>query len=322
MFRTELVIAPSPHPVTYQDSILTLGSCFSQCMGRMLEFHKFKVASNPFGTVFNPQSVHTLLRYAADNHQVSESELTLHQELWSHYDFHSSFSSAIKEEVVKKINAAIKQVSTFLEKKPIILLTYGTAMVHEYKDTDKIVSNCHKHPSSWFNRRLLSVEEIVSDFTNLKNHLGEVRFIITVSPVRHTRDTLPLNNVSKSTLRLACHHLSLSFDEVEYFPSQEIMLDDLRDYRFYSSDMIHPSGVAEEYIWIKFCEAYFSPETRRLVEKVNHFQTRMEHQAVNPNTKSHKKFLRKLQEDLGHPDFKTINFSNEKALIEEQLKQD
>lgn len=321
MFRTELLITPSPNPITYADNVLTLGSCFSQCMGHLLEYHKFNVAANLFGTVFNPLSAHTLLQYAAVNRQVSEAELTLHQELWSHYDFHSSFSSPQAHEVVASINSTIGQVSTFLKKKPIILLTYGTALVHLHKENNALVSNCHKHPSSWFERKLLSVEEIITDFTSLKKRLGQCRFILTVSPVRHTRDTLPLNNVSKSTLRLACHQLSLLFDEVEYFPSQEIMLDDLRDYRFYSPDMIHPSQVAEEYIWNKFCEAYFTPETRQLVERVNQLQTRIKHQAIHPETESHKKFLDKLKEDLGHPDFQNIDFSYELSQIENQLNQ-
>jgi hypothetical protein len=289
-------------------------------MGELFDRFKFKVLPNPFGTVFNPLSLHQLIKYALNNTPVRITDLDQHGEIWSHYDFHTSFSGTDPDLVATHINEAIRQTHSFIKDCDVIMLTYGTSYVYSLQKDQRIVSNCHKHPSKIFSRRLLTIDEIIRDFSDIHEQLPDKQFIITVSPVRHTKDSLPLNQVSKSILRVATHDLSEKYENVNYFPSYEIMMDDLRDYRFYENDMIHPSTVAEEYIWSKFGEAHFSYETRQLLNRIQKILQKLAHRPQQPNTRTYKDFLNNLLSDLQQlPE--SIDFSTEKGNITRQLNQ-
>lgn len=289
-FRTELPIIPAPSLIDHAMRIVTTGSCFSDNIGQKLSESKFRVNVNPLGTCYNPISIHKgLMMNKPDENLFVESQGT-----YRHFDFHSKFAGGSKDEVR---DAIVKQLPT--HESNIVLITYGTSWVYKHKATDKVVANCHKRPQSEFEKVLLTVEDIVMSFAELRGFLepGQ-RVIITLSPVRHIKDTLELNSVSKSILRHAIHEIKANFLNVDYFPAYEIMMDDLRDYRFYEADMIHPSQVAIDYIWEKFGERYFSKETRDINAKWEKISKSLNHRVFNEGTEQHKKFLGGVLKEL------------------------
>ena len=270
VFRTELIPTPSDVKISLNTPLITIGSCFSDSIGNKLNENKFKVLSNPFGTVYNPISIHGLLDKAIMKSYPDKNSYLQHRETYFNFHFHSKFFSASEVHLARQIKESIDVSHDFIRKAKVLIITYGTSFVFERKDTKDIVANCHKMPASRFNKRPLSVEEIVSSFQQLheqiKRNRSVEKIVLTVSPVRHIKDSLELNNLSKSVLRIACQKLVDLFSGVEYFPSFEIMMDDLRDYRFYKADMIHPTESAEDYIWEKFSNAYFDVQTLQFLK--------------------------------------------------------
>ena len=322
MFRTEIIPEPSPIKINLRDKIMTTGSCFSDAIGKQLLDSKFTVLTNPFGTSYNPHSIHKVLRYALHNQAVPDHTYLKNQELNSNYDFHSSFSSLNKTDTEKKIREAIGSSHYFLKDSAWIFITYGSAWVYERNDTGEIVSNCHKVPASNFTKSLLNQKKILESFDELYQDLKSINprcnIILTISPVRHLKDTLPLNSVSKSVLRLACQTLTETYQNVHYFPSFEIMQDDLRDYRFYKTDMIHPSEEAEEYIWNKFSDCYFDQPTRDFIKQWKPVFTALQHKPFHEQSISHQNFLRKILSQLEELN-KTIDVTQEIASVKSQL---
>src|SRR5688500_6766060 len=255
-FRTALNVTPARLQMQLTDKILTQGSCFSTAIGQRLVAYKIRTVVNPFGVIYNPESIHRALSYSIFNEPVPDHTFVQHQEIFLNYNFHSELSSADKGDLSSKLANTIGATHYFLRDAQWMLLTYGTAWAYHRKDTGEVVANCHKLPSGMFTRSLMSVEGILNSFRTfyeqLKKFNPTIRIILTISPVRHLKDTLELNSVSKSVLRVACHDIAATFDDVEYFPAYEIQLDDLRDYRFYKPDMLHPTTEAEDYIWEKF----------------------------------------------------------------------
>jgi hypothetical protein len=300
-FRTELFLKPLSHSIDLKNKVLTIGSCFSTSIGQQLAQHKFHCLVNPFGAIYNPVSIHGLLQFAIENKAPSDNSYTLNEAQWKNYDFHSSFSSPSKTTVEEKIQAAISNAHLFLQSVDYIIITYGTAFVYERKDTRDVVGNCHKQPSENFIKRLLSVDEIIHSFNqvfqSIKAKYPTIKFILTVSPVRHIKDTLELNSVSKSLLRVAIHQLKEQLN-IDYFPAYELMMDDLRDYRFYEVDMIHPNQQAIDYIWGKFSDQYFSDSTKNFIKQWKDIQAALNHRPFNPEGEAHQKFLRKTLEKL------------------------
>ncbi|MTI22911.1 hypothetical protein E1176_17900 [Fulvivirga sp. RKSG066] len=302
MFRTELTLREKENKVDHSTPIMTIGSCFSDCMGSRFVENKFTVLSNPFGTVYNPVSIANLLEYAHNNQQPPDHGYTESQELHAHFDFHSTFSHTNKELVLDRINNAISQTNRFLKQTDWLIITVGTAYIYERLDNGEIVANCHKLPSRLFNKRLLSERQITGALepvlARLKKANPSLKVIITVSPVRHTKDTIEKNMLSKSTLRVASSTLAQNLDFIDYFPSYEIMMDDLRDYRFYKSDMIHPNSDAENYIWDKFGKAYFSAETQSLLKDWSKLRTAINHRPFNPASAKHQNFIKQTIDKL------------------------
>lgn len=322
-FRTEVPIDPAPFSLDHRSGIVTLGSCFSDTVGLKLLANKFRVAPNPLGTVYNPISIHRLLTYCLGQPGPDASAWQQSGERWVHPDFHSRFSGLDKEMAIKALNAAMTDTVRYLTPVSTVILTYGTAWVFESEQTGQIVANCHKLPASHFRQRLLQVDEIVSDFIRVKNLLkerGVNRIILTVSPVRHVKSTLERNSVSKSVLRMACHQLSHEVESVSYFPAFEIMMDDLRDYRFYTSDMIHPSEVAGDYIWEKFSSAYFSKATQEVIAAWKDLSKALQHRPFHPESAGHLKFLRDVHSRLKSLST-LIDVSEELQSLESQLNQ-
>ncbi|HEX5169338.1 MAG TPA: GSCFA domain-containing protein [Cyclobacteriaceae bacterium] len=302
--------------------MLTIGSCFAEAIGDRLTTHKIHTLSNPFGVIFNPVSIHKVLIKSICNEVASDNSFLEHNGLHSHYDFHSSFSSPEKNALASKLAEAIGITHYFIKDATTIVITYGTAWVYERIDTGEIVANCHKLPAANFTKSLLSQKKFIESFDvfhkALKGINPSAQIVLTVSPVRHIKDTLELNAVSKSVLRVGCHSIAATYSDVEYFPSYEIMMDDLRDYRFYKSDMIHPTEEAEEYIWEIFVERYFDKMTREFFKQWKKIRSALSHQPFHPSAASHQLFLKETLHILNELK-KFVNVDEEEQFIKSQL---
>ena len=294
MFSTQIDIPHSTVEITYNDRILTLGSCFAENIGNKLQEAFFLTFINPFGVMYNPMSVAQGIRYLLSEKEFTATDLFQSGSLWNSLAHSSTFSATTADEALQKINSRLLAARYFLRETNVMMITLGTAWVFELVDTRKIVSNCHKLPASRFTRRRLSVDEIINEFTEvfgfLRNSYPGLKFIFTVSPIRHWKDGAHENTVSKSTLHLAVDALEKQFDFVHYFPAYEIMMDELRDYRFYASDMLHPSDVAVDYIWQRFGDTYFSSETLNLKKELERLHADLNHRPLHPETEEYRLF--------------------------------
>ncbi len=297
-FRTEIESGHSPHKIGLKTGIVTIGSCFSDVLGDYLVSNKRDCLSNPFGTVYNLVSIQDLVLNTLEEKNMDESLITAHSGQFFHYLYHSSFWGKDVSDLRQKIKSAEQEAAKKLKPADYLIITLGTAWVYALKDSATIVSNCHKQPAEHFEKRLLSLEEQKAAFRNIRSILKkfnpDIRFILTVSPVRHIKDSIKLNAASKSALRWLCHELESDFDDVEYFPSFEIMMDDLRDYRFYKSDLIHPNEMAEEYILQHFSETYFDKGLKDFIIEWSKIRASLMHRPFNPEGEAHQKLLKKI----------------------------
>ena len=258
-FQTKVELPTGSPLISHSERILLMGSCFAENIGSLLAENKFSVDMNPFGILYNPLSVSAALVEILKGKVYQEKDLFLYKECWHSPMHHGSFSASSPEGVLQKINARLSQAHRSVHELDWLMLTFGTAYVYEQKETRQVVSNCHKLSESHFNRRILSVDEIVNEYTSLITSIvarnSGLKILFTVSPIRHIRDGMHANQLSKSTLLLAIDRLQQRFPEhVFYFPSYEIVLDELRDYRFYADDMLHPSPMTVRYLWERFSE--------------------------------------------------------------------
>ncbi len=319
---TTFPISPIRPPISYEAPIVSMGSCFSTVMGEKLHKHKFNVLNNPFGTIFNPISIVELLKKTLQNKSLSPNWVLQHEDRYLHYELHSDIFSASEDGLLNLIQQQQEKTAYYLTRASHLILTFGTAHVYRLKASQKLVANCHKQPNQLFEKELLEIPHIFNAFGDLIPSLKEInpqiKIILTVSPVRHIKDGIPENQLSKSLLRVACHHLERDFEEVQYFPSYEIMMDELRDYRYYKEDMVHPTMQAENYIWEKFTESCLTKETLRKVENIAKIQRSLEHKAFNPAGKSHQAFLTNLLQKMEQlvPEF---DFSDEIKEVKKRL---
>ncbi len=320
-WKTDLNVKSADRPIHLHDPILTIGSCFSQAIGQQLNDNKFNVTINPFGTVYSPLSIHHLLKVALKKVEVSEDDFLVHQEVHYHYQFHSSFASLSRQELAEQISHTVNKVNHFISTARFVIITYGTAWAYKRKDTTQWVANCHKIPSTHFSKELLSIDSMENSFDEIHSALKAINpailIIVTVSPVRHLKDTIELNSVSKSTLRLFCHKLSHR-PGVDYFPAYEIMMDDLRDYRFYQEDRIHPTKEAEEYIWQKFLQKYFEPETKIFLNEWQEIKHALAHRSLFASTTHHQSFLKATLTKL-HGLQHIVDVGNEITFVKNQI---
>lgn len=341
-FRTVFPIQRAPFALTHADRLLLVGSCFTEHIGTRLSAGKFDVLVNPNGIVYNPVSVARSLASlmwegAQDSGLIRPSEeriknsphhnnLFEHNGLWHSWEHHGFFSKPGKEATENGIRQAQQEAAGFLQKTNYLLLTLGTADVFILRETGQVVANCHKAPANWFEQRRLSVSETVQTLrtvlSEIKTQLPEIQVILTVSPVRHLRNGFVENQRSKAVLVLACAELCEQHDFIHYFPAYELLLDDLRDYRFYATDMIHPNEQAIDYIWERFSEACFTPETQRLLDQIGKITAAARHRPFNPDTEEHRAFARAQLEKIAVLVEKNpgLEFEAERGYFEQMLK--
>ncbi len=305
-----------------KDCFFTVGSCFADVVGNYLLHYKIETRSNPFGTLYSPASIHKALNYAILNQAPPDHTYLQNQDIHLNYDFHSEFSALQKETLQDRLRGCLKKTHQFLKNTDYLIITYGTSWVYERIDTEELVANCHKMPAKLFTKSLLTQKKIIESFDalyqGLKKLNPKMKIILTVSPVRHVKDTLELNSVSKSILRVACHTLKEIHSDVEYFPAYEIMMDDLRDYRFYKQDMIHPSKEAEDYIWENFTSTFMDESAKQFFKKWDSIQSALEHKPFHPSSSSHQQFLKTMLQKL--EELKSIvNVDEEMNRIKSQI---
>lgn len=271
--RTTFNIAPSPHKITYDDPVMFIGSCFATSMGKMFETGHLPVMINPAGTVFNPVSVSNTISTIAEGREYTINDLYNNKGTWISFNHYTDFSSASSEDVLRKINERITESQNFLSAAGYLFITFGTARVYRWKKTGNIVSNCHKMPDNEFSRELLTVEKIKGlwekQLDALHSKYPKLKVIFTISPVRHWKDGAHGNQISKSILFLAVEELLNHPAVISYFPAYEIIMDDLRDYRYYDDDMLHPSSSAINYIWEEFSKCWFDEKTVDLWREIS-----------------------------------------------------
>jgi hypothetical protein len=286
---------------------MLLGSCFAENMGKKFDYFKFQATTNPFGIIFNAVSLEKLIRRAVENRTFTENDIFFHNDLWHCYEVHSELSNSDKDAFLKSLNNIIRSTNKQLNDSTHIIITLGTSWVYRNIESNEIVANCHKVPQKQFTKELLSIHQIEESLQSIISLIHSVNpncnFIFTVSPVRHIKDGFTENTLSKAHLIAAIHSvlnqkfstsLELTTQNRNYFPSYEIMMDELRDYRFYAEDMLHPNQTAIDYIWIQFFENYVSESVFGLMNEICSIQKGLQHRPFNPNTENHQKFLNQL----------------------------
>tara|TARA_B110000046_G_scaffold15690_1_gene15021 strand:- start:31019 stop:31993 length:975 start_codon:yes stop_codon:yes gene_type:complete len=297
-FRTIFEPKPASIKLSHQSKIYLSGSCFAENIGKKIKELKFPVLINPFGISYNPTSIHQSICLNIASKVESKASEGIHFS----YDLHSELNSNSEQNFRINIQQAIDNQHNFLKTQGTIILSYGTAWVYEEKATGKIANNCHKQPPKLFTKRLLSVKEITDSWKVAKKYLDEnypcKNYIFTISPVRHLKNGFRENQLSKSILHLAVEEICNDESKCHYFPAYELLQDDLRDYRFYKEDMLHPNETAVEYIWESFAESYFSKGTRLINQQIEKFNTSLQHRAFQPDSAKHQKFLLNLKSKI------------------------
>ncbi|MFA7043158.1 MAG: GSCFA domain-containing protein [Bacteroidales bacterium] len=296
-FRTAIPVQISDFHLAHTDRMMILGSCFAENIGLLLRESGFRVSLNPFGVLYNPASVGTALHRLWQDQTFREEELVEHDGFYHSFSHHSSFSGTDPKSTLEKINKAFNQAVVDLKDATCLIITFGTSWVYTLPSTDQIVANCHKMPEENFLRRRLTVHEIEYFYIELLEMLfqkkPDLKVLFTVSPIRHLKDGVHENTLSKATLHLAIEDLCESFDHVFYFPAYELLMDDLRDYRFYAEDMVHPSAIAQRYIWDYFSDTCFTKSTKEIVHQVQQIRKAMEHKPFHPEDEAYKRFAKK-----------------------------
>jgi hypothetical protein len=290
-------IPASPFPISPTSKVVSLGSCFAQTIGKKMQAAKFEVLVNPFGTLFHPLNLADLLNQALEQRPMDPTGMVAREGLFVHYGAHSDVKGAIRDELEENYTQQLVLLHQSLKQASHLVLTLGTAWLYQHKEFGR-VANCHKQPAALFEKKLSSLDELAPELESVLNKLLQqnpnLKIILTLSPVRHTKDGISENQLSKSLLRVLCAQLEQQTEAVTYFPAYEIMVDELRDYRFYKSDLVHPSEEAENYIWEKWQQFSFSPETQQKVAEIQKIQLDLAHRAFNPDSESHRKFLQNL----------------------------
>lgn len=292
-------------------------------MGERMKKNKFDCLLNPFGTLFNPHSIAKCISYSLEAKNFTVEEFKNSNGLFFHYDFHSELSYPSAEESLHEINKQLKLTKNCLKESDYLFITFGTAWVYRLKENAEIVANCYKQPPENFDKELLDIQAIYLSYKKLIPELislnPKLKIIFTLSPVRHLKDGFHENQLSKSTLLLAIEKILGEFTSCSYFPAYEILMDDLRDYRFYAEDLVHPNQTAINYIWQKFSIYYFTLESHQILEEIAKINASMDHRAFNPQSKEHQKFLKNLQDKIKRFSKKhQLNFSQELKLLEQQ----
>lgn len=319
-FRLEFTPKPFTVPIKHQDKLLLIGSCFTENIGTKLKNHKWDLIENPNGILFNPVSIVQSMESYINLQKYTDKDLFYHNECWHSWQHHSRFSHPDQNEALKGINTSQQSAHEFLQTADWVLITLGSSFVYTYQEQG-YVANCHKIPTDKFNKVLLGADEIFSMLHDLliklKAFNANAKVIFTISPVRHLRDGFVENNRSKANLIAAVHKLVDVADNAFYFPAYELVIDDLRDYRFFAEDMVHPNYAATNYVWEKFISTCIDSSTVELMKQINEINAAVSHKPFNPGSEAHKKFkqstllkIQRLKEQ-----YKYLDFSYEEAFF-------
>ncbi len=325
-FRTEINPTKSDLQIEHKDSVITFGSCFAENISEYFQFYRFDVMKNPFGVLYNPVSVLNAIKSLEEPKVFSETDLVFHQDEWHSFYHHSDFSNHIKDECLNSINVRVKSAAEFIRNAKVIIITFGTSFVFKHLEKGIVVSNCHKIPSNQFERFRLSVDEAISNMNLIVESISKINskanIIFTVSPVRHWRDGAVENQLSKATLLLAVNKVVSTHSNCFYFPSYEIVMDDLRDYRYYESDLLHPNKLATDYIWEKFSNTHFSEKCLSAINEIKVIAEARLHRPRNIVSEAHQKFLKKQLKFIDQLELKYghLNLEEDKKYFKEQLK--
>ena len=320
-FTTKIPLGKFEKLITYESKLLAFGSCFSENIAEKFEYYKFQTATNPFGIIFNPVSLRKIIERSIQKSYFTENDIFFHNELWHCFEVHSELSNPDKNTFLNSLNELIDATHQQLNDSTHLIITLGTSWVYRLRqaqsDKDGIVANCHKVPQKEFTKELLSIQQIEESIESIISLIHAINpncsVIFTVSPVRHIKDGFVENTLSKAHLITALQsvlkteHYKLN---TEYFPSYEIMMDELRDYRFYADDLLHPSKMAVDYIWERFAEAMISDESQLTMEAIATIQKGLAHRPFNPNTESHLRFVANVNGKIAkiRSDFPFISF--------------
>jgi hypothetical protein len=304
-FTTQIPIPKSSNPIDYNSRVVSLGSCFAVNIGQKLDYFKFRNTTNPFGILFHPLALEKFIAFAVNGKTFTEGDIFFHNERWHCFDAHSDLSHPDKDVLLQNLDNAATLANAEIKAASHLIITLGTAWVYRSNASGELVANCHKVPQKEFTKELLSVDAIHQSLQSIialvKNANPDAGIIFTVSPVRHIKDGFVQNQWSKANLISALHETLNSEPgtrNLNYFPSYEIMMDELRDYRFYAEDMIHPNGVAIDYIWERFTDAYVTPETQAVMKQADSIQKGLQHRPFNPGSQQHRDFLSNLNDKI------------------------
>jgi len=324
-FRLELNVKAFPVQIQLHEPIMLAGSCFTDHISKRLSAHKFKVLENPHGILFNPVSIETAIAAYISNRQYSEADLFQHNGLYTSWEHHGQFSHPDAGAVLQMMNEAVANAHTFLKEAKWVIITLGSAWVYQLQNPsmggqiNQVAANCHKVSQQHFNHRLLSAAEVEISLNNIVKGIQtfnpSANIIFTISPVRHHREGLVENNRSKALLISAVHQATSVFSNVFYFPSYELIIDDLRDYRFFAEDMVHPNYQATQYVWEKFSAACIHENTRKDMDEIGRIVHARGHRSLHPDAAPHQQFLSTMLErtQLLQQRFPFLDFSAELA---------
>lgn len=293
--RTILPLKRSAIDISSDSCLAFIGSCFSDHIYNLLRDRRFHVISNPFGILYNPISISSSIINIFNKKEIEAADVFQSGELWTSWNTHRSLSSSDKKNYISNYNQRVDHFHTRLTRADVLFVTLGSAYAYYYKEGDILVANCQKYPGEHFNKKLLSIQEITSSLAQMVDNAhaynADLQIVFTVSPVRHIRDGIIENNLSKAHLLASIHALTQDLSHVSYFPSYELMIDDLRDYRFYKTDRLHPTEEAVSYIWDYFKGAYFTEDTLNMIAEIDKLNNAMDHIPLFPDTHSHRNFL-------------------------------
>lgn len=316
-FRSEIILEKASQNISHQNPILSLGSCFADEIGKKLEDAKFLTTRNPLGIFFNPISIAESLESGFDKRVSLRANFVRSGSIVLNYLSHSKIKGLSEDDYLHNFHRAYSELKESL-KVDFFIITWGTAWIYRLKENNQVVVSCHKQDSNLFRKELIRVEDIVKSYDDLmQGVLKDKNIIITISPIRHIRDTLIFNQTSKSTLLLAAYELSQKYDNVFYFPAYEIMMDDLRDYRFYHYDLIHPNEFAVNYIWEKFKSQWFSEQTIEMIKRWDKLMKSLQHRPFDESSEAYKNLLLRLKNKI--MDFTHFSVQEELDLIEEKI---
>jgi GSCFA family len=313
-FSIKFDIAPSPIRIAHTERIMMIGSCFTENICKKMVDYKYQVCQNPQGIIFNPVSVSTCIKHIAECRQYNEEHLFYLNDGWHSWLHHSRFSDPDKTVALQKMNTAMHEAHAFATQADWLIVTLGSSFAYRHKEMDMHVSNNHRAPHQWFDKELLDVPYIIAQLeraiASIRKINSNIKIIFTISPVRHLRDGVIDNNRSKARLIESVHQICAQQTQCFYFPSYEIVIDELRDYRFYDIDLAHPNYTATDYVWQRFKQTYIAPQDLELLDEIESISTALNHKPFNAESEAHGKFvaatrvrMEKVMEKWGHVRF-------------------